>query len=122
MSLHWEPWDWGRKHHEYEEKRAKEEQAKIAVGATERAILLEVRSAWRQLENARRQLALSKAGQLAARQKLQEVQEQVKRDAALNRDLFQAQSELASADNQRQQALSAFRKARADLKKAIGEE
>ncbi len=45
LSLRWEPWDWGRKHHEYEEKRAKEEQAKVEVGATERAVLLEVRNA-----------------------------------------------------------------------------
>jgi outer membrane protein TolC len=122
LSLRWEPWDWGRKHQEYEEKRAKEEQAKVGVGATERAVLLEVRNACRQLENTRRQLTLSDATERAARQKLEEVQEQVKREAALSRDLFQAQSDLASADSQQQQALTAFWKARADLKKAIGEE
>ncbi len=43
MSVRWEPWDWGRRHQEYEEKRAKEEQATVGVGATERAVLLEVR-------------------------------------------------------------------------------
>jgi outer membrane protein TolC len=122
VSLKWEPWDWGRKHQEYEEKRAKEEQAKVGVGATERAVLLEVRNGRRQLENARRQLTLSNASERAARQKLKEVQEQVKRETALSRDLFQAQSELASADSQQQQALTEFWKARADLKKAIGEE
>jgi outer membrane protein TolC len=122
VSLKWEPWDWGRKHQEYEEKRAKEEQAKVGVGATERAVLLEVRNGRRQLENARRQLTLSDASERAARQKLKEVQEQVKRETALSRDLFQAQSELASADSQQQQALTEFWKARADLKKAIGEE
>jgi len=122
LSLRWEPWDWGRKHHEYQEKRAKEEQAKVGVGSTERAVLLEVRNACRQLENTRRQLTLSDARERATQQKLKEVQEQVKREAALSRDLFQAQSDLASADSQQQQALSAFWKARADLKKAIGEE
>jgi outer membrane protein TolC len=122
MALKWEPWDWGRKHQEYEEKRAKEEQARVGVDSTERAVLLEVRNASRQLENGRRQLALIDAGERVARQKLQEVQEQVKRETALSRDLFQAQSDLASADSQRQQALTAFWKARADLKKAIGEE
>jgi outer membrane protein TolC len=74
------------------------------------------------LENTRRQLALSDAIERAARQKLEEIQEQVKREAALSKDLFQAQSDLASADSQQQQALAAFWKARADLKKAIGEE
>jgi outer membrane protein TolC len=122
MSLRWEPWDWGRKHHEYDEKRAKEEQAQVGVGATERAVLLEVRNARRQLESTRRQLTLSDASERAARQKLKEIQEQVNREAALGRDLFQAQSDLASADSQQQQALTAFWKARADLKKAIGEE
>jgi outer membrane protein TolC len=122
MSLRWEPWDWGRKHQEYEGRRAKESQARIAVGATERAVVLEVRNASRQLDNSRRQLTLSDANERAARQKLKELQEKVKREAALSKDLYQAQSDLASADSQQQQALTAFWKARADLKKAIGEE
>ena len=122
LSLRWEPWDWGRKRKEYEEKRAKEEQAKVGVDATERAVVLEVRNACRQLENARRQLTLSDASERAAQQKLKEVQEKVRREAALSRDLFEAQSDLASADGQQQQALSAFWKARADLRKVIGEE
>jgi outer membrane protein TolC len=122
MSLRWEPWDWGRKRHEYDEKRTKEEQAQVGVSATERAVLLEVRSARRQLESTRRQLTLSDASERAARQKLKEIQEQVNCEAALGRDLFQAQSDLASADGQQQQAITAFWKARADLKKAIGEE
>jgi outer membrane protein TolC len=122
LALRWEPWDWGRRHHEYEEKRAKEEEAKVGVGATERAVLLEVRNAYRQLENSRRQVTLSDASARAARQRLKEVQEQVKHEAVLTRDLYQAQSDLASADSQQQQALTAFWKARADLKKATGEE
>jgi outer membrane protein TolC len=122
LSLKWEPWDWGRRRQEYAEKRVKEQQAKVAVGATERGVLLEVRNACRQLENTRRQLALSDANERAAREKLKEVQEQVKRQAALSKDLFQAQSDLASVDSQQQQDLAAFWKARAELKKAIGEE
>jgi outer membrane protein TolC len=100
----------------------KEEQAKVGVTATERAVLLEVRNACRQLENTRRQLALRDANERAARQKLKEVQQQVNREAALSRDLFETQSDLAFADSQQQQAITAFWKARADLKKAIGEE
>jgi outer membrane protein TolC len=122
LSLQWEPWDWRRRHHEYEEKRAKEDQAKVGVDATERAVLLEVRQAYRQWENSRRQLTLTDANEGAARQRLKEVQEQAKREAVLSRDLYQAQSDLASADSQQQQALAAFWKARADLKKAIGEQ
>jgi outer membrane protein len=65
---------------------------------------------------------LSDATERAARQKLKEVQEQVKREAVLTRVLFSTQSDLASADSRQQQALAAFWQARADLKKAIGEE
>jgi outer membrane protein len=122
LQLSWEPWDWGRRRQEYAAKRVKEQQAKVAITATERSVLLEVRNARRQLETAQRQLSLSEAVDLAAREKLKEVQEQVKREAVLSKDLFQAQSELASADSQQLQTLAEFWKASADLKKAIGEQ
>lgn len=122
LQLTWEPWDWGRKRHELAEKRVKEEQAKVAVSATERSVLLEVRNASRRLESTRRQLTLTDATERAARERIKEVQEQLKREAVLSKDLFSAQSELASADSQQQQALAAFWKARADMKKAIGEQ
>ncbi|MBV8552780.1 MAG: TolC family protein [Acidobacteriaceae bacterium] len=122
FQLTWEPWDWGRRKQEAAEKRVKEEQAKVAVNSTERAILIEVRNALRQLENTRRQLELSDATERTARQTLKETQEQVKREAVLTKVLFRAQSDLASADDRQQQALAAFWQARADLKKAIGEQ
>ena len=122
LQLTWEPWDWGRRREEYAAKQVKEEQAKVAVSATGRSILIEVRNAWRQLESTRRALQLSDACERTARQKLREVQEQFKREAVLSSNLFSAQSDLATADSRQQQALAAFWQARADLKKAIGEE
>ena len=122
LQLTWEPWDWGRRREEYASKRVKEEQAKVAVSATERDVLLEVRNAWRQLQNTRRQLALTDATERTARQGLKEIEEQVKREAVLTKVLFRAQSDLTSADSEQQKALAAFWKARADLKKAIGEQ
>jgi outer membrane protein TolC len=122
LQLTWEPWDWGRRKQEIAEKRVKEEQAKVAVSETERSVLLEVRNARRQVENTRRQLALAEATERASRQRVKEVQEQVKREAVLTKVLFSAQSDLASADGRKQQALAAFWQARADLKKAIGEQ
>ncbi len=122
LQLTWEPWDWGRKRQELAGKRIQEAQAQIAVRETERSVLLEVSSAWRQLNNARRQLNLSETMQRAAREKLRESQEQARREQVLTRDLFSAQSDLAAADGQHQQAPSAFWSARADLKKATGEE
>jgi outer membrane protein len=118
----WEPWDWGRKREEYAAKRVKEQQAKVAVTETERSVLLEVRTAWRQLENTRRALLLTDATERAARQRLKEAQEQLKHEAVLIRTVFSAQSDLASADSGQQEALAAFWQARADLKKAIGEQ
>jgi outer membrane protein TolC len=122
LQLTWEPWDWGRRREEYAAKRVKEEQAKVAVSATERDVLLEVRNARRQLQNTWRQLQLTDATERTARQGLKEIQEQVKREAVLTKVLFRAQSDLTSADSEQQKALAAFWKARADLKKAIGEQ
>ena len=122
LYLTWEPWDWGRKRHEIAGKQAQEDQAKVAVESAGRAILLEVRNSWRQVAMTRRQLAVSESNQRVLRQKLKEIQDQFKQEAVLAKDMYSAQSDLASADSQYQQALTAFWKARADLKKAIGEE
>jgi outer membrane protein TolC len=122
FSLSWEPWDWGRKLQELRGKRAQVGEAKVSQNATERSALMEVSRGWRQVQDARRKLTMSEANQLAMRQQLQEVQEKAKREEKLPQDLFSAQSDLASADNQHVQALTAFWKARADLKKATGEE
>jgi outer membrane protein TolC len=118
----WEPWDWGRKRQEYAAKRVMEEQAKVAVTHTQRSVLLEVRTAWREVENTRRALLLTEATQRAARQRLKEAQEQFNHEAVLIRTVFSAQSDLVSADSGQQEALAAFWQARADLKKAIGEQ
>ncbi|MBV9484019.1 MAG: TolC family protein, partial [Acidobacteria bacterium] len=118
----WEPWDWGRKRQEYAAKRVMEEQAKVAVTHTERSVLLEVRTAWREVENTRRALLLTDATERAARQRLKEAQEQFKHEAVLIRTVFSAQSDLVSADSGQQEALAAFWQARAELKKAIGEQ
>ena len=122
LQLSWEPWDWGRKRQELAGKRIQEEQARIAFQSTQRDVLLGVGNAWRQVQNARRQLTLSEMMQRASREKLRESQEQARREQILTRDLFSAQSDLAAADSQHAQALSAFWSARADLKKATGEE
>ena len=71
LKLSWEPWDRGRKRQEYAAKRVKEAQAKVAVTATERSVLLEVRNARRKLETAQRQVALTDAVEHVARQKAQ---------------------------------------------------
>jgi outer membrane protein TolC len=122
VSLSWEPWDWGQKHQELIGKRAQVEEARSSASAGERSALMEVDNSWRQLQSARRQLALSEANQLAARQSLREVQEQAKREEKLPEDLFKAQSDLAFADSEYQKALTIFWKARADLKRVTGEE
>jgi len=118
----WEPWDWGRKRQEYAAKRVMEEQAKVAVTHTERSVLLEVRTAWREVQNTRRALLLTDATERAARQRLKEAQEQLNHEAVLIRTVFSAQSDLVSADSGQQEALAAFWQARAELKKAIGEQ
>ncbi len=122
LLLSFEPWDWGRKRQELAGKRLQEAEAKVTVDSTMRTVLLDVRKAARQIENTRRQTMQTESAQRTSREKLRETQEQFARETVLAKDLFSAQSNLAEADYEHQQALSSFWKARAYLKKSIGEE
>jgi hypothetical protein len=59
-------------------------------------------------------------GQQTAREKLRVAIEQTRRQAALERQLLEAQAASAEADQQYRQALAAFWNARADFERAIG--
>src|SRR6266404_118239 len=68
--LTWQPWDWGQKRHNIEQKALAEEQAALSVDDTRDQILLDVNSNFRQLREARAQLAVAEAAHDAEREKL----------------------------------------------------
>ncbi|MCU1263220.1 MAG: hypothetical protein JWO80_6105 [Bryobacterales bacterium] len=121
LQISWEPFDWGRKRHETAEKQRVEEEAALAVQETESRILRDVGAQFRKLEEARRQLAVSRLGQQTAEENLRVVKDKYRLEAALLKDLLQAEALLAEAASQYRQALAQFWTARADFEKAVGD-
>jgi outer membrane protein TolC len=118
----WEPWDWGRKKRELEEKNRAIEQAEMALRETESRVLLEVNQKQRKLVEARALLRFAAATQQAAQEILRVSRNRFAEQAALLKDVLQAQEGLADANHTYQQAVLAFWVARADFERALGEE
>lgn len=122
VQISWEPFDWGRKRHETAEKQRVEEQASLALQETESRILRDVGAQFRKLEESRRQLAVSRLGQQAAEESLRVMKNKYELQAALLKDLLQAEASFAEAGSQYRQSLAQFWGARADFEKAVGED
>jgi outer membrane protein TolC len=121
FTLNWEPFDWGRKRHEMAEKRKTIEQAREGVSEAEALILREVSDRFRRLNETRALLRVSELLRDSVREKLRVATNKYEAEAALYKDVLQAQTGLAEAQDRYQQALLAFWTARADFEKAIGE-
>lgn len=114
----WEPWDWGRRKAERERKRLAVEQAGLAAREAETRVRVDVRARTREVQDAFERVRLSEAAREAARERLRVATERYSREAALERDLLEAQTALAQADFASQQALGAYWSARAELERA----
>ena len=122
IQFSWEPHDWGRKKHELAEKDKTIEQASLAVSETENQLLIEVGIRYRKLEEMRKMLTVTRAGQALAAENVRVATNRFKEESALLKDVLQAQAALAEANNQYRQALLGFWSAKADFEKAIGED
>ena len=118
VSLKWDIFDWGRRKKEVANKAIVAEQAGIALQSIERRVASEVESEYRKVEDAQRLLEVVAVAQNAARERVRIVSERYARDAALMKDLMDAQASLAQADLQYQQAVESYMSARADFDKA----
>jgi outer membrane protein TolC len=121
VQLSWEPWDWGRKKREVQEKSRSIEQAELSVREAESRVLHDVSQSLRKLREARASIPVADAARETAREKLRMVTHRFAERAALYKDVLQAQMEAAQASRSHQQAVLAFWSARADFEKAIGE-
>ncbi len=120
--LTWQPWDWGQKRHNIEQKTIAEHQAVLTEEDARDQVLLDVDSEFRKLREARAQLGVAEAGRDAEQEKLRNQTEAYSQQAILLSDLLQQQASFATAEDQYRQALLAFWAARADFEKALGEE
>ena len=118
----WEPFDWGRRHNAVAEKTKTVEQARNGVQETESQIVVEVGMKYRKWQEAALLLKAARTGREAAAEQFRVTSNQYKQQAALVKDLLQAQARSSEADSQYQQALSSYWSAFAELRRAMGEE
>jgi outer membrane protein TolC len=122
FEFRWEPFEWGRRKHEVNEKTLNVEQSKLKLDNTKSQILINVGDQFRSLREARAAVVVAEAKQNASREKLREVTWQYGQQTALLRDVLQQQSAVESADSDYNDALASFWSAKASFQKAIGEE
>jgi outer membrane protein len=121
VSLTWEIFDWGRKSREAAERERAAEQAKTTAAETRSRIILDVKTRFRKLEEAKSRVRVAELGRAAARERLEVQTARYGERVVLLADVLQAQAALASANDQQQTAVLAFWTARADFDRALGE-
>lgn len=114
----WEPWDWGRRKAERERARLRQEQAALAATEVEAMVRVDVRARFRALQDAFAMLVISDGTRAAASERLRVATERFMQDAALHRDVLEAQARLAGADAARELAVGNYWSARAEFERA----
>ncbi len=120
--LTWEPFDWGRRHNKVLEATNAIEQAHNGIGETESQVVVEVGAKYRKWQEASLLLKASRTAHEAAAEQFRVTGNKYKEQAALLKDLLQAQAQSSETNFQYQQALSSYWSAFAELRKAMGEE
>ena len=122
VQVDWEVFDWGRKKREIEEKDRTISQAENNLKETQSQVLMDVNHQFRRLQETSQLIRVARLSQTAARANVQLASYKYRLDAILLKDVLQAQTTLANADYEYQQALLSFWTAKADFEKAIGED
>jgi len=122
FALTWEPFDWGRRHNRVREKANTLAQAHNGAHETESQIGVEVGLKYRKWKEAALLLKATRTGHEAASEEFRVTSNKYKEQAALIRDLLQAQARSSETAFQYQQALSSYWGILADLRRAMGEE
>jgi outer membrane protein TolC len=122
VELNWEPFDWGRRKDDVNQKKIILEQGQYQLKEAQSKVLLDVNNRFRKLEESRSLLAVAQAARDAANAKLREVNDKFKQQAVLLRDVLQQQTAVANAEHDYQQVLLSFWSAKAEFGKALGEE
>ncbi len=122
LEFTWEPFDWGRRKHDVNEKTIAVEQSKLNLDDTKAQILINLDTQFRSLHEARVAVAVATAKREASQEKLREVTYQYEQKTKLLRDVLQQQSAVEGANADYNEAMAAFWSAKANFQKAMGEE
>ena len=120
--LTWEPFDWGRRRNNVAEKSKTVEQARNGLRETESQIAVEIGAKYRKWQEAALLLKATRTGHQAATEQFRTTSNRYKEQAALLRDVLQAQARSTESEFQYQHALSSYWSALADLRRAMGDE
>jgi outer membrane protein len=122
VELSWEPFEWGRRRDDINQKKIALEQSQYQLKDAQSKIVLDVNNRFRKLGESRVLLTVAQAAREAAKEKLKEVNDKFRQQSVLLRDVLQQQSAVASADHDYEQALLSFWSAKADFEQALGED
>lgn len=120
--LQWQPYDWGEREHQLAAQRSQLAQAQEQAKYTREQVTLNVNQAFRSLQEAQAGVEVARTNRDSAREQLRVAVERYKVKDIMLQDLLQAQSAMATAEAQVQQALMQWASARASLAQAVGEE
>ncbi len=121
LQLRWDIWDWGRKQHDRAGKDAEINQAMNDIRNARSQAAIEVDARMRELEQAEELVKVTGIEKAAATEKLRVLTNQYREQAALLKDVLQAESDLAEANTQFQNAILSAWTAQAQLDKAMGQ-
>lgn len=122
FALTWEPFDWGRRRNQVREKSNTLAQAHNGAQEAESQIEVEVGLKYRKWKEATLLLKTTHTGHEAAAEEFRVTSNKYKEQAAIVRDLLQAQAQSSETAFQYQQALSSYWSSLAELRRAMGEE
>ncbi len=120
--LTWEPFTWGRRHNAVAETTRTVQQALNGTQETEAQIAVEVGMKYRKWKDAALLLKAARIEHEAAAEQFRVTSNKYAVQAALLRDVLEAQAHSSEADYQYQQSLSSYWSALADLRQSMGEE
>lgn len=121
VTARWEFYDWGRKSQDLSKKNYAIRQARNEIQEAESQVLIDVNNSLRKLEDAQNLVAVTHLTQAAAREKLRVLMNQYREQAVLLDDVLQAESDLAKANTEHNNAQLSVWTGQADLQKAMGE-
>ena len=122
MELKWDPFDWGGRRDEVQQKDVSVKQSRYQLVETQAQVTLDVDNSFRKLQESRALLIVSQANLDAGQEKLREVNDQYHHSAVLLREVLQQQASVANAEHEYEQSLLGFWNAKAAFEKALGEE
>jgi len=122
IELSWEPFDWGRRKDNINQKKIVVEQSTYQLKEVRAKVLRDVNARFRKLEESRALLQVAMAKRDAVQEKLREVTDKFHQESVLFRDVLQQQAAVANANHEYEQGLLDFWNAKAEFEKALGED